>query len=84
MFSMPKEDRRVFRDLPDELTIYRGVGAKDEETAEFFAEGFSWTLNRDKAEWFAQRNSVEGKSYLETMRVSKGDVIASSPWSQRS
>ena len=37
----------VFETLPERVTVYRGVGCLDR------ARGLSWTLDRDKARWFA-------------------------------
>lgn len=48
-FAMNPEERKAFKRLPNELVIYRGA---DEEDA---ADGMSWTLDRDKAIWFARR-----------------------------
>ena len=35
------------------MTVYRGVGHPD------YAQGFAWTLDRDKAVWFAGYASRE-------------------------
>ena len=53
---MTRDDRDSWRALPDNLTIYRGVNSEDEVSAEFaLMWGQSWTLNREKAIWFANR-----------------------------
>jgi hypothetical protein len=44
-FLMDEDEREKFANLPDELVLYRG-GSPD---------GWSWTLDRDVAGWFARR-----------------------------
>ena len=44
---MDKEEREYLKKLPNQVWIYRGASDKN---------GLSWTLDREKAEWFAQRN----------------------------
>ena len=48
---MDKEDTKFFNELPNTITIYRG-GIDD--------KGYSWTLDKDKAEWFANRWVMNG------------------------
>lgn len=48
---MNEEDSKFFDELPNTITIYRG-GIDD--------RGYSWTLDRDKAEWFANRWIMNG------------------------
>lgn len=66
---MTKEELKVFNSLPDEFTIYRGVGHKRKE------KGLSWTLNKDTAEWFMNR--YEGKNnHVLTAKVKKENCLA--------
>jgi hypothetical protein len=51
MFT-PCADRGVLKKLPDELKIYRGTTAIERHGHYL---GFSWTLDKDKARWFATR-----------------------------
>lgn len=70
---MDDEERKVFDALPDEITIYRGTCAPDG-----IGSGMSWTLDRDKAEWFATRLYMPGRSgapQVVTGVVSKADAI---------
>lgn len=61
---MTKEELKIFNSLPDEFTIYRGVGHKRKE------KGLSWTLSKDTAEWFMNR--YEGKdNHILTAKVKK-------------
>ena len=56
---MTEEKLEVFNSLDDEITIYRGVtsyNADNEKT-------LSWTLDYDKAEWFAKRFGEAGIVY---------------------
>ena len=47
-FMMP-EEREHLAGLPDQLTIYRGVNGRGKRLS------WAWTLDRDKAVWFAER-----------------------------
>lgn len=67
----PEDDRIVYNDLADTLTIYRGVGDYK------YPEGMSWTLDRERAIWFANRYPRKGlKPCLIEGTISKTDVIA--------
>lgn len=59
------EQERAFLDaLPDEITVYRGLQDKRAKL-----KGLSWTLNYEKAEWFARRwNSKDGKVVTATIQ----------------
>ncbi len=50
---MSPDDQAVLEGLPEIVTIYRGCGPMNEQ-------GWSWTLDEEQAEWFAQR--VPGSS----------------------
>jgi hypothetical protein len=45
---MTTEEQAVLRGLPEVITIYRGCGPGNER-------GWSWTLDVEQAEWFAER-----------------------------
>ena len=50
------KDHLAFLELPANLTGWRGVCASDEAQAEEASKsGFSWTIDRGKAEFFAKR-----------------------------
>lgn len=51
-----EKDLQALADMPDVLTVYRGTCAPDGMGC-----GMSWTLDRGKAEWFAQRLHIPGK-----------------------
>lgn len=63
------EDLERFKNLPEEITIYRGFSG--EYDAVF---GHSWTLDRSKAEWFAKRFNQENKQ-IGTATINKDAVV---------
>lgn len=63
-----QEDRMALHEMPKTLTVYRGCSCFDDG-------GFSWTLSRDKAEWFARRWKDSGMVVLKGT-VNKAKVIA--------
>jgi hypothetical protein len=67
-FFMSSEDCKYFNNLPDIITIYRGYIPKKNKT------GFSYTLDKEKAEWFANRFSNNGNIIEKTIR--KKDAFA--------
>lgn len=66
-------ERRKLREYPDQLTLYRG-------TAVSFAgsiSGLSWTLDYEKAVWFANRlRRAEEKAIVYKKHIHKKDVLA--------
>jgi hypothetical protein len=70
---MNKKERAALAKLCPVFTLYRGSCAPDK-----MGSGMSWTLNREQAEWFAQRFNQGGKRdmYLHTATVKRKDVIA--------
>ncbi len=69
--EMSLDERDKLRKLPDKFQIWRGV---NHEQA---LRGLSWTLDRNKACWFANRFAVQhGLQLLASGRVQKSDVLA--------
>lgn len=69
--SMDDEERAKLASLPEKVTIYRGF--KHSESM----SGFSWTLRRTRAMWFAnrwKRNDDEPK--VATGTVHRDDILA--------
>jgi hypothetical protein len=62
---MDEEDAKFFNELPNTITIYRG-GVDD--------KGYSWTLDKEKAEWFASRFNFDYEVFEKT--INKSDAIA--------
>lgn len=48
---MDEEEYQRFLNLPEEVTIYRGVSEYNRK----YKKAVSWTLNKEQAEWFAGR-----------------------------
>ena len=53
---MSPENFSIFNSLPDKIVAWRGVSS----TSKFRERGFSWTLDRDRAESFALANTAQG------------------------
>lgn len=65
---MGAPDRRAYDALPEFLTCYRGC------KEEHHAYGYSWTIDREKAEWFARRRI--GAGIVAKTQVHKSVVLA--------
>lgn len=66
-YFMDEKEREAFNKLPDQLTIYRGHQGVNKD-------GLSWTLSQEKAEWFANRFSADGKVVSKT--IAKDQIFA--------
>lgn len=64
---MDEEERVFFRDLPQVMIAYRGHQTVNRD-------GMSWTLDRDKALWFAQRYA-RGTYGVLSAQIKKRDVL---------
>ena len=58
---MTEEEFEFFNNLPEEITIYRGAES---------IKGISWTLSKEKAEWFAKRFEINGTVFEKTVKKS--------------
>lgn len=67
--TMDEEERKTLEDMPKELTIYRGTKYRSS------AYSLSWTIDRDRAVWFARRFR-SGNGYLAETIISKTNVLA--------
>ena len=67
LFMRP-EDLETFKNLPEELTVYRGYGL------EANMRGMSYTLSLEKAIWFAQRFGAQGGVFKK--QIKKVDAFA--------
>ena len=67
-FMMDKNERQEFVQLPEQLVIYRGYLPYKNKN------GFSYTLDEEKAEWFSKRFHADGKVLKKT--IFKSDAIA--------
>jgi hypothetical protein len=68
---MSAEDLRVFDLLPEQIEVWRGTSHKR------YVDGISWTLDQEKAIWFARRFCSKPRVPLVARGVAeKGDVLA--------
>lgn len=68
---MSDEEWNTYNSLPDEVRVYRGVGEQGNP------KGLSWTLNEEKAQWFADRfQMLGGEGYVLTAMARKSDMLA--------
>ena len=70
---MEPEDLAVFNQLPAEIVAYRGVAGVTVGQAK---RGMSWTLNREEAEWFAERDEDLGSPMVLEATICKPNVLA--------
>lgn len=69
-YLMSEEEYKVYENLPDIVTIYRGISDKRYSRK----KSLSWTLDRKTAEWFSTRfNSKEG--VVLEKKVHKDDIL---------
>ena len=68
---MNKEDLETFNALPDEFAIYRGTNRSEDEDT----DSLSWTIDREKAQWFANRLNHDNPKVLERT-IKKEEVLA--------
>jgi len=64
---MTTQEFKKYVSLPDIVAVYRGIQGRKAKV-----HGFSWTLDRKKAEWFANRFSKKGSVY--SALISKNDI----------
>jgi len=70
-FMMDDDERAFLAKLPKVLTVWQGHTVERDD-------GWSWTLNKDKAEWFAHRFArlEDSEPVLTEGRVYRNDVVA--------
>jgi len=68
---MPEDEVAILESLPPEVTAWRGVSS----TSRYQDRGFSWTMDRDQAEWFARANSFSGKPRVLEARVRREAIL---------
>ena len=70
-YLMDEEDYKVWANLPETITVYRGVAIGRK------ANGLSWTPDYKKAEWFAHRYDTEKKKgYVKKATIPKEYTLA--------
>ena len=65
---MNEDELDIYNKLDNEVKVYRGTKNKDDFKA------MSWTLDYDKAEWFANRFGTDG--YILEATINKNDIVA--------
>ncbi len=76
---MTAEEMQTYAALPNDVMIYRGYGEWSSEHLHPSAmwKGYSWTLDRARALWFAKRfTRRHGKVRLATATVLRESIIA--------
>ena len=77
-YLMNKKELKVYNSLPENVIIYRGMTTKELESGDF---GVSWTLSRERADYFAftyGRNfSTDGiPKVVHQLEVKKVEILA--------
>lgn len=67
---MSAKERRIYKALPETITVYRGCFDASDTMA------YSWTLDREMAELFARRKRSQGNPVVAKMDVHKSVVLA--------
>jgi hypothetical protein len=70
--AMDEDERKVFDSLPNRIKVWRGINPDVDENG---SDGLSWTLDRDKAKWFAKRFSQSHGKIL-TKVIEKPKAVA--------
>ena len=65
---MDEDELKIFNELPDEFTVYRGYNSYGR------LEALSWTLDKERAEWFAGR--FGGETAVVEAKIKKEYVFA--------
>ena len=65
---MGKEEREILDGMMDQVIVFRGIN-------DGYTEGISWTVDEQKAIWFAQRFDGANPTVI-SMTVPKSDIIA--------
>ena len=69
-FLMNKEEKKIRKSLPQMVEIFRGTRSAAYEL------GISWTLSREKAEWFAKRFSdYNNEFHVYSYWIDKKDIL---------
>lgn len=67
-YLMSKREQKVFSELPDQVIVYRGVSSPE------YKYGFSWTLDKKVAFWYAD-NCEDKSSCVYECIVDKKDIL---------
>lgn len=77
LLMMDSDEKAGFGQLPNELKIYRGVCLNKMDNKHDFL-GCSWTMDYEKAKWFAERRGFKNNQYplVYSLTVNKEDVLS--------
>lgn len=67
---MDEDERKIFDSLPEQVTVYRGVTSYNKRQT----KAFSWTTDKQIAEWFANRFNT-GTGEVWTLTVPKERIL---------
>lgn len=68
---MDEDEIKKYNSFPETVQIYRGVAS------DAFKAGLSWSLSREKAEWFASRFEFEDcQPVVYSFEINKSDILA--------
>lgn len=67
---MNEDERKIFNSLPEQVTVYRGVTSYNKNKK----KAFSWTTDKEIAEWFANRYNT-GTGEVWTLTVPKERIL---------
>ncbi len=67
MYLMSKREYKIFSELPEQVTIYRGSSSQ-------YKYGLSWTLDKKVAFWYAEKYENQGSCVYECI-VDKNDLL---------
>ena len=75
------EDHETFMAIPEPIIGWRGVNAPTLlEAEEYIQKGFSWSVHREKAKWFARRTiEQDGNAYVARAEFKKHEIDAYFP-----
>lgn len=68
-YLMEEDDYKTYLELPDKITIYRGVRSPK------YKKGLAWSLDKDIATWFATRFESD-EYYLYEVEIDKKEILA--------
>ncbi len=77
-YLMTPDDLKVYKSLPEKVTIYRGMTQAEARKKEY---GISWTLTKERAEFFAytyirNHRTRKWKKTVVEMQVDRDRIIA--------
>ena len=77
-FFMDQEEQEFLKNLDDEVSIYRGVYVDEDQELELVDKriGISWSLDKEKGEWFGNRfQSSKRTGYLLETKIEKRFIL---------